>query len=410
MAVPQKSHAGDERLIGYFTVKEMIGHCGIFNMAQWLSVCFLIWGQSESPVCSQEVASGAWVMFRTTSAPFPYFFERSSSCCEDEQQRFSSAVCAAGAGSDVFSHHWSVIDSGGNKKFLLKVPQAGGRSQSENEGRHINDTFYFYGIKGARLQQQPKENQPVTAWRCVTMAHHEVVCIFTGGPVGHMTTIAWNPGCITVNVNRFKSAKAGLLWSPMIQHRVSLLVKTETQMASSPFSGVIQEKREEGKKRREGGRREGWKGRERERERGRQRGVREGERGEESYRFVKDLTKKRGLWVYKGGRWWENNDRRRRLCDLRWPLAGLLGRAEGNGCHRSANVVGHPAACPLAPLPAIMSALTTSESPLQEHRNTPAVSLSRARMAFMCWRSVKVSELDAWADTADWLTSLSHLC
>lgn len=38
MAVPQKSHAGDERLIGYFTVKEIIGQCGICNRAQRLSV------------------------------------------------------------------------------------------------------------------------------------------------------------------------------------------------------------------------------------------------------------------------------------------------------------------------------------------------------------------------------------
>lgn len=38
MAVPQKSHAGDERLIGYFTGKEMIVQCGICNMAQRLRV------------------------------------------------------------------------------------------------------------------------------------------------------------------------------------------------------------------------------------------------------------------------------------------------------------------------------------------------------------------------------------
>lgn len=54
-------------------------------------------------------------------------------------------------------------------------------------------------------------------------------------------------------------------------------------MASSPFSGVIQEVR---------GEKRGLKGREGERGEDRER-VREGERGEESYRFVKDLTKNR---------------------------------------------------------------------------------------------------------------------
>lgn len=143
-------------------------------------------------------------------------------------------------------------------------------------------------------------------------------------------------------------------------------------MASSPLSGVIQEERgeERGQRREREGRTEsGW---EREKE------------GRRVTGLLKSWQKtvKKGLWVYKGGRWWENNDRRRRLCDLRWPLAGLLGRAEGNGCHRNPNVVGHPAACPVTPLPAVTSAPNTSESPLQEHRNTPAVWLPHARMAF----------------------------